>query len=78
MDIQEGITGLKTCAGQKAGIEAAIYAMKETYNNEQCDCLLMVDAINAFNSLNRKAVRRNTKMICPNLAHFIENSNKTS
>ena len=45
----------QVCAGQEAGIEAAIYSMNMMYEDENTDVILLVDAINAFNSLNRQS-----------------------
>ena len=62
------------CAGQKGGIVAAIHAMKEIYSEDKCQGLLMVDASNAFNSLNRKVAMKNIQLVCPNLSQYIENT----
>ncbi|KAL5266795.1 hypothetical protein ACHWQZ_G003996 [Mnemiopsis leidyi] len=53
-DIESSAGGLQTCAGHKAGVEAAIHAIHDTYKEDECEGLLLVDASNAFNSLNRK------------------------
>ena len=45
----------QVCAGQEAGIEAAIYSMNMMYEDENINVILLVDAINAFNSLNRQS-----------------------
>ena len=44
--------------------------------NDDCEALLVVDATNAFNSLNRKVALKNLKIICPNVAQYVENSYK--
>jgi hypothetical protein len=44
---------LQLCAGQQAGCEAA---MSEIFDDEGTDALLLVDATNAFNSINRKVL----------------------
>ena len=49
----------KHCAGQKGGIEAAIHAIKEIYSEKKYEGLLMVEASNAFNSLNCKVAMKN-------------------
>ena len=76
VDIEGSVGGLQTCAGQKGGIEAAIHAMKEIYSEDKCEGLIMVDASNAFNSLDRKVAMKNIKLVCPNLSQYIENLNK--
>ena len=76
-DIQESVGGLQTCAGQKAGIEAAIHAMREIYERDECEAMILVDATNAFNSLNRATALRNVKIICPEIAQYLQNSYQT-
>ena len=54
---------LKVCAGQEAGIEAAIHSMNMMYEDEGTDAILLVDERNEFNSLNRQSFLR--KFIMP-------------
>ncbi|XP_042877753.1 uncharacterized protein LOC122256861 [Penaeus japonicus] len=72
-DIKAAVGNLQVCAGQKAGCEAAIHAMRTIYNDPDCDAVLLVDAANAFNNINRQAAIHNMKMKCPSLAMYIEN-----
>ena len=46
---------LQVCAGQEAGIKTAIRSMNMMYEDENPDGSLLVDASNAFNSLNRQS-----------------------
>ena len=50
--IQEAGGSLQVSTGLKGGAEAAIHAMKEIFNNESTDGVILVDAENAFNKLN--------------------------
>ena len=52
-DIIEASGPLQVCAGLKSGAEAAIYAMHGLFNADDADAVLLIDASNAFNSLNR-------------------------
>ena len=49
----------QVCAGQKSGGEAAIDAMRNIFEADETDAALLVDASNAFNSLNRAAALNN-------------------
>ena len=52
-DIQLSAGTLQTCSGIQSGIEAAVHAMQKTFNKEESEAILLVDASNAFNALNR-------------------------
>ena len=56
---------MQLCAGQAAGIEAAIYAMRHIYEDDNTEALLLVDAENAFNVLNQKVALHNISILCP-------------
>ena len=63
------------CAGQQAGCEAAVHSVVETFNDDDNDVegILQVDAINAFNTINRQVLLHNIKIICPHLATYVVN-----
>ena len=67
-DLIECAGSLQLCAGQKAGCEAAAHAMREIYQEAETDGVLLIDASNAFNSLNREAMLHNIRYLCPELA----------
>ena len=73
-DVQTAGGLLQTCTGLEAGIEAAIHAMARTWRDDSCEAVLLIDAENAFNSLNRAAALHNTKRKCPPLYQYLENS----
>ena len=64
-DVQESVGSLQVCAGQAGGCEAAIHAMRSLYESEDTDAVLLIDAANAFNSMNRSAMLQNIERICP-------------
>ena len=64
-DVQESVGSLQVCAGQAGGCEAAIHAMRTIYENEETDAVLLIDAANAFNSINRAVMLQNINKICP-------------
>ena len=63
-DIQSAAGPLQACAGHEAGCEAAIHAMKEIYSHDDTEAILLVDATNAFNVINRQATLHNIQVLC--------------
>ena len=53
------------CGGQIAGIESAVHSAREQFNHENSEAMLLVDASNAFNSLNRANALLNMRSLCP-------------
>ena len=64
-DILDMTGTLQLCAGQTAGCEAAIHAVRHMFNDNECEAVLLVDATNAFNCLNRQTAMRNIRTLCP-------------
>ena len=64
-DIIRAVGTLQTCAGLESGTEAATQAITKSYEEENSECLLLVDADNAFNRLNRKINLENIKHCVP-------------
>ena len=71
-DILESSDSLQVCAGHKSGSEAAVHA--RLFQHEETDAVLLVDASNAFNSLNRAAALHNIRIVCPAVATFAINT----
>ena len=59
---------LQLCAGQASGCEAAVHAISDIFEEQFTDALLLIDADNAFNSLNRKVLLYNIRYLCPPMA----------
>lgn len=76
-DIRTAAGPLQQCAGQPAGSEAAIHSMAKIFFDAGSDAVLLVDATNAFNSLNRKVALLNIQVLCPALAPFLTNIYRT-
>ena len=72
-EILHSIGSLQVCAGHDAGCEALIHAMKAIFEEEETEAVLLVDASNAFNTVNRNVFLHNIKVICPPLATFVHN-----
>ena len=65
---------MQTCSGLKGSIEAAIHSMRLTYEKESSEGILLVDAENAFNNLNRKVAIDNIKQLCPPFYQYLSNT----
>ena len=74
MDILEAAGALQLCAGQEAGNEAAIHAMRHIFEDDTSEAVLLADASNAFNSLNHIAALHNVHSLCPPLAVILTNT----
>ena len=73
-DIIVSCGDLQLCAGQKSGCEAAVHSMASIFDEVDTDAILLIDASNAFNNLNRKVMLHNIKITCPLIATFAINS----
>ena len=73
-DIQEAAGPLQMATGLQSGAEAAIHSMKEIFDCKQTDAVILVDASNAFNSLNRNAALHNTQNLCPQFSTILINT----
>ena len=75
-DIQEAASPLQVqiCAGHLSGCEAAVHAMHQVYQTSSTEAVILVDACNAFNSLNRETALRSILHLCPPLAKILVNT----
>ena len=73
-DIQDAAGPLQVCAGQVGGCEAAIHSMRLIFNEQDVEAALLIDAENAFNSINRLAALHNIDVLCPPFSRVLINS----
>ena len=73
-DIQDAAGSIQLCAGQISGIEAAVHAVRTLFYREEAEALLLVDASNASNSLNRQTALHNIQRLSPSLATALINT----
>ena len=65
-DICHAAGSQQTCAGQEGDVEAAIHAAREA--------VLLIDAENASNRLNRQTALVNIRHICPKISTYVINT----
>ena len=73
-EIKEAAGPLQVCAGHNAGAEAAIHAMSQVFVEEGTDGMLLIDASNAFNQMNRSAALHNIQIMCKEMALYVGNT----
>ena len=73
-EIMEACGTLQTCSGVQSGIEAATHAMASKFENEESEAVLLVDAKNAFNSMNRMNALRTVSKVCPEFYQYLHNT----
>ncbi len=73
-DIQQACGCQQLCGGQLSGVEAAVHATKSTFEAKENEAILLVDASNAFNSLNRQVALQNIRRTCPSIATALINT----
>ena len=75
-DVIDASGSLQVCAGHKSGSEAAIHAMRELFEHDNSDAVLLIDASNAFNSLNRAAALHNIRVLSPSIVTYAINTDR--
>ena len=73
-DVIDASGSLQVCAGHKSGSEVAIHAMREVFEHDNSDAVLLIDESNAFNSLNRAAALHDIRVLCPSIATYAINT----
>ena len=73
-EIKEAAGPLQVCAGHSAGSEATIHAMSQVFEEEGTDGVLLIDASNAFNQMNRSVALHNIQITCKEMSLYIINT----
>ena len=72
-DVIQSVGSLQVCAGQDAGFKSLIHAMRRIYEDQSAEAVLLVDASNAFNSINRNVLLHNVEVTGPSIARYVKN-----
>ena len=72
-DVIQSVGALQVCARQDAGCESLIHAMRTIYEDQSAEAVLLVDASNAFSSINRNVFPHNIEVMCPSIARYVKN-----
>ena len=72
-EIQVMAGKFQLAAGTNGGCEAAIHALNDKFSSPECHGVLLLDARNAFNSLNRKLALYHSGVFCPIMNTFFTN-----
>ena len=73
-DIREAAGSSQLCAGQLSGCEAAVHSVQTLFGSPDTEAVMLVDATNAFNSLNRQATLHNIQHLCPSFSTILINT----
>ena len=73
-EVQEAAGPLQVSSGIKGGAEAAIHAMRSIFESDATDAVILVDAANAFNRLNRQVALHNIQYICHPFSQVLINT----
>ena len=72
-DMFDATSPHQLCADQVSSFMAAVHCIRHLYDDNNTEALILVDAINAFNSLNREVALRNSLHLRPSLGRVLVN-----
>ena len=73
-EIRGAVGPLQVCAGNRAGSEAAINSTSQGFAEEGSHGILLIDASNTFNQMNRSVALHNIQIICKEMSLYIINT----
>ena len=76
--IQIAAGPLQVCTGQKSGSEAAVQFTREQSEALSAEAVILIDASNTFNSVNRQALLHNVRVLFPELSMIAINMYRKS
>lgn len=70
-EIKEVAAPLQVCPGHNAGSEDAIHVMSQVFVEEGKDGILLIDASNDFNQMNRSVALYHIQITCNEMSFYI-------
>lgn len=70
-DITHAVGTLRLGAGHDAEVGAIVHAIHDIFSKENTEAVLLIDARNAFNLINRKGILYNSKFLCSLISTYI-------
>ena len=68
------VTGYQQlCADLESACKVAVHAVVDLFEEDTTHGFIQIDASNAFNSINRTLLLHNVKILCPEIAPYINN-----
>ena len=68
-DMVKATAPIQVCAGLSGGVEAAVHGLRKIFEDEDTEAIILVDADNAFNRLNRAAALHNILYVVQSWPH---------
>ena len=72
-ELQAACGAMQTCGGVAGGCEAAARVIQRLWEEDDTECVVLIDATNAFNSVSRAQALRATWGRCPALGRALQN-----
>ena len=73
-EIKEAVGPLQVCTGHSTDSETAIHAVSRVFVEEGTDGILLIDASNVFNQMNRSVALHNIQITCKEMSLYVINT----
>jgi len=73
-DVRIATAPIQVCVGVPSACEVSVALLQHRFADPDCDGVLLVDASNAFNAMNRQAALNNIPIVCPAAGQIFRNT----
>ena len=73
-NLLEAVGSIQLCAGQDVGCQPAVRAMECIFAEDDTEAIILVDATNVFNRMNRQVTLVTCGTVCPAMSHILVNT----